>query len=572
MELGVATQAAVFADTLTVSVRGEKGRKVLLADVCLGIPPGTFSAVIGASGCGKSTLLRVLAGIQPVTTGRILLAGHCVDELQREFPLAVGYLPQFGAFHADLTVQEILSFAVALRLPSSVPVDVRRQWVDHIVELARLRPLLEQRYATLSGGQMRRIALAEELVGDPSFLFLDELTSGLDAHADLEMMQWLHSLAHQLQKTVVLVTHNTKNLRFCDSIIFLHRGRLVFHGDYDSLLRMHEAESVEALYAWHDQLDAEQIVLQDPVGSSPLSCAPTTPQPIKTAKPPGPVSQFMTLVRRQAMLLVRDRGTLALQLILLITFPALVAIFATEGLPQVRHLNLELESNIVRTLQDNLEYMQESFKAASLISSLVMFQVILLALMGANNGAREIAKEHPILGKELRAGLSPAAYVSTKGLLMLGFSLLQALWMTWFVKTMCGFPGDLVEQGGILFATTWAVSVSCLAISASSPSPERASLLAIYLVGLQLPLSGAVLALPEVLSWICRPFIATYWGWSGYLKTLESFRHYDVVKQSTDTLIAGYHLSLCVLGVHVLAAGLVAWLFVGRQAKQGGPS
>ena len=67
------------------------------------------------------------------------------------------------------------------------------------------------------------------------------------------------------------------------------------------------------------------------------------------------------------------------------------------------------------------------------------------------------------------------------------------------------------------------MSVTCLAISSASKSPERASLLAIYLVGLQLPLSGAVLALPEIVSTLCRPFIAAYWGWSGYLKTLSDY-------------------------------------------------
>jgi hypothetical protein len=194
-----------------------------------------------------------------------------------------------------------------------------------------------------------------------------------------------------------------------------------------------------------------------------------------------------------------------------------------------------------------------------------MFQVILLTLMGANNGAREIAKERDVLHKELRAGLSPWAYVTTKSLLVLGLSLAQAFWMTWFVKTVCGFPGSLAEQFAILFCTTLAMSMTCVAISAGSKSPERASLLAIYLVGLQLPLSGAVLALPEVVSMLCRPFIAAYWGWSGYLKTLAAYRVYDVVRQSTDTYIAEYGACLVVLALHAVLAGGLAWVLVSRQ-------
>src|SRR5262249_2734629 len=150
-----------------------------------------------------------------------------------------------------------------------------------------------------------------------------------------------------------------------------------------------------------------------------------------------------------------------------------------------------------------LSFIKDSFKSASLISGLAMFQVILLTLIGANNGAREIAKERAILAKELRAGLSSTAYVFVKFLQIAFLCLLQAFWMAWFVKTVCGFPGHLAEQFIVLFATTLAMSTTCLAISAGSPSPERASLLAIYLVGFQLPLSGAALALPEWLSTIC---------------------------------------------------------------------
>lgn len=139
-----------------------------------------------------------------------------------------------------------------------------------------------------------------------------------------------------------------------------------------------------------------------------------------------------------------------------------------------------------------------------------MFQVILLTLMGANNGARGIANERPVLNKELRAGLSPGAYLVSKLLIVLVLSNAQAVWMSWFFKNICGFPGEYLSQLGILFLATIAMSTTCLAISAVSPSPERASLLAIYLVGLQLPLSGAVLAMPEWLTWLSRPFIAAY--------------------------------------------------------------
>lgn len=554
-----ATEYAVHVSNLTVTARGERGKaKTLLSGINFDLEAGRFVGVIGASGCGKSTLIKALAGQLEPTSGRVLFAGHSITNVKEQYPLAVGYLPQFGAFHGELTVEENLRIAVALRLPHSVSETIREKWVQHIIELARLQSFLIQPYSTLSGGQMRRMALAEELIGDPAFLLLDELTSGLDAFSDREMMSWLRDLAHMHGKTIILVTHATYHLDHCDTILFLHQGRQIQFGSYQELLISHHAESIADLF---------EVYQTQEVAFTPAEPQPepeVTVQSLKTARPPSGWTQFPTLLGRHLQLFWRDRTQIYLHLALIVTFPILVAVFAVNGLPQVRQLTLNLESNIVQTLAERLLYLTEAFHAASLVSGLAMFQVILLTLIGANNGAREIAKEKSVLAKELRAGLSPVAYVTTKFIHLICLSAVQAFWMAWFVKIMCGFPGSLMGQFGILFATTLAMSTVCLAISAGSPSPERASLLAIYLVGFQLPLSGAALSLPEWLSTLCRPFIAAYWGWSGYLKTLESTRHYDIVKQSTDTFIAPYETCLTVLAFHVLVGLFLAWWFVTR--------
>src|SRR5476649_3088496 len=113
--------AAVLVDNVSVMVGKGDDRKALLRNISIAVPEGSFLSIIGASGCGKSTLMRALVGIQPVSAGRVLLAGHPVETLRQQLPLAVGFLPQFGAFHEDLTVAEILDFVMALRLPGSVP-------------------------------------------------------------------------------------------------------------------------------------------------------------------------------------------------------------------------------------------------------------------------------------------------------------------------------------------------------------------------------------------------------------------------------------------------------------------
>lgn len=546
----------VFVRNLNVQNR-MFGRRPILDDISFSIRQGEFVALIGPSGCGKSTLLKAMAGVIPRDAGHVLLAGVAVETLKEEYPLAIGYIPQFAAFHDALTVDEILGFASDLRLSSKVPKAKRDAWKAYVIALAGIGHLQQQPYGTLSGGQRRRLALAEELMGDPPILLLDELTSGLDPHSDTEMMQWLADLARKTGKTIILVTHSLTHLAYCDRVLFLAAGRLVYDGAYEGIASHFGQPSIEDIYRQAEQLPSWQRLDETPPETIPVV-------PLKTERPPGPWEQFVPLLKRQAFLLARDRSQICLQLALIVTFPVLVAIFATNGLPQVRNLSLHIETNILRTLADQLSYVRESFSAASLISGLVMFQVILITLMGANNGAREIAKERDLLSKELRVGLSSGAYLFTKVIQVGFFSTIQGVWMTVFVRLVCGFPGEVVTQCLVLSGTALAMSAICLAVSAAVKSPERASLLSIYLVGMQLPLSGAVLALPVALSWITRPVISAYWGWSGYLKSFESLRHYDVVKQATNTYIADVDLVYLLLGLHCVAGVVLARYFLGR--------
>lgn len=539
-------ESAVYVRGLAVEVRDRKRKNTkirLLDGLSFDIPEGSFTAIIGPSGCGKTTLLRVLSGLSESTEGTALLAGHRPLDLQSGLPLAIGYLPQFSALHDSLTVRESLEDALSIRLPRSVAAGQRRQWLESIIELSGLSGVLDQSCGTLSGGQKRRLSLAEELIGDPPFLFLDELTSGLDPNADLEMMQWMRDLVRKTGKTVIMVTHSVANLEQCDQILFLNSGQLLYDGPPEAFLPSFGAESVEEIYATASSYGSSH---QDFAGD-----LPPARRPLKSSRPAGAMTQFGVLMRRQVRLLLRDKGQIGLQLLLLVSFPILVAVFALDGLPAVQNLSLEVGTSVVEGLAEQLSYLKESFDVASLVQGLAMFQVILLTLMGANNGAREIAKEAPILRKELGAGLSAISYTATKVIHVTFFSAIQSFWMTWFVKEVCGFPGDFFSQYLVFFLATAGMSTTCLFFSAISKTPEKASLLSIYLVGLQLPLSGAVLALPEVLRWITQPFIAAYWGWSGYLRTLESYRWYDVVQAATKTEIASFSHAVIALVTHI---------------------
>ena len=196
--------------------------------------------------------------------------------------------------------------------------------------------------------------------------------------------------------------------------------------------------------------------------------------------------------------------------------------------------------------------MTQAFKVGGLVSGLLLFQIILLALMGSNNSALEIAGERSLFESEKLAGLSSASYVAAKCAFLALLVTAQSVWMVLFVHLVCGFPGDLFGQMAILWLADAALTAVCLAFSSLARTPQQASLVSIYFVGFQLPLSGAVLALPDWIAHLTRPFIAAYWAWSGTIQTLKETRFYDLILTTTKTDLAALPTCVWVLAAHVL--------------------
>jgi hypothetical protein len=187
-----------------------------------------------------------------------------------------------------------------------------------------------------------------------------------------------------------------------------------------------------------------------------------------------------------------------------------------------------------------------------------MFQVVLLSLMGSNNSAREIAGERPIYEKEKFGGLRPSAYLASKVAFLACLVIAQSLWMAFFVNFFGAFRGDFIEHAGFLLLINAAMTAICLAISSLMRTAEQASLLSIYLVGFQLPLSGAVLALPEHIEAFTRPFISAYWAWSGSVEALQTQVH-DAVKSVIDTGLSPQNAAFYTLGAHIIIAMIATW-------------
>ena len=199
-------------------------------------------------------------------------------------------------------------------------------------------------------------------------------------------------------------------------------------------------------------------------------------------------------------------------------------------------------------------------RIATLATGLVLFQVMLLALMGANNGGREIAAERNLYEKERMTGLRPSAYALSKIIFTASIAVFQGLWMCAFVKVICNFPGDWGVQLLTMAGVCVAMTLICLGFSALMQSAEKASLLSIYLVGFQLPLSGIVLELPDALVWVFRPFINIYWGWSGFFSAMQSSPIYDAYTlMNAHAAIYDFSVSGTVLLLHAALGCLMVF-------------
>lgn len=547
--------------------RGESPTAILSGIRCR-LPRRHFAAVIGPSGCGKSSLLKTILGVAPGREeGRISWRDRDLSE-QDFAPQEIGYVPQFGIAHEELTAREGVAAAVRLRVRGLAALE-REKLVDGTLAEVGLLEFAERRVAVLSGGQRRRLALAMEIASAPEILLCDEVTSGLDAQAEDEIVRLLHALAAR-DRLVLSVTHSLRHLELYDSVIVLHRGVLAYHGPAADLAHYFAIKRTEDLYArleerapedwaasWQKHAPAYTGDLYTTAVGEKLGALAEAPAPPPAL--PGAVSQFATLLERRFRIFFRSRGQLLLQLGLILGFPVLVAIFAWNGLPQVRNLSVGLDLNVIQQLTEASEFLKQASAVGSLVSGIVMFQVILLTLMGANNSGREIAAERLIFEKEKLSGLRCASYVASKAVFLLLLVVAQSAWMGLFVHFVCGFPGDLGAQLFFLLLVNAAMTAICLGVSAWSATAEQASLVSIYLVGFQLPLSGAVLALPEAIGAAVRPFISAYWSWSGVLQTLRDERYYDIVTMVAQTALSPAALCAWVLLAHIAAGLFLAW-------------
>ena len=201
---------------------------VALRDVCVEIQQGEFCALMGPSGSGKSTLLHLVAGLDWVTSGDILLDGRsCLafgdQEWTRWRREQVGVV--FQAFHLipGLTIEENVALPLRLRGEESGTVRTR---TAHMLERVGMSHRLGHRSHELSGGEQQRVALARAFVHRPRLIVADEPTGNLDGETGASIVSLLRQCAKEFGQTVLLATHSLSAAQTADRIVALRDGQL----------------------------------------------------------------------------------------------------------------------------------------------------------------------------------------------------------------------------------------------------------------------------------------------------------------------------------------------------------
>lgn len=507
-------QVGIDVYHLSKEVRDPSGKtKRLLDDLSFAIHPGEFVGIFGTSGSGKSTLLDALNGRRPATHGQILYNGTDLYGAFDLFRTAIGYVPQQDIVHRKIIMRHALKYTAELRLP---PDTSKAEMDDNVVRvldkvgLAEKAALAVDTPTPLSGGQLKRVSLAVELVANPNVLFLDEVTSGLDAGTDKKMMQLFRNLAED-HKTVVCVTHTLENIDSCHLVLLLHQGRLAFFGPpqavpgYFNIQRLSEVydllENQPAAF-WADKFKASDFYATYVQHRLQLQEAPAAnSHNAKAALHERRHALFdwrqsKTLMLRYVELILSDRRNLS---ILILQAPLIALIIG---------LVFDMDP------QPLLRAGQQSQVAFILVLSAIWF--------GCLNSARELVKELPIYLRERSVNLALGPYVVSKLLPLAALCLLQCLLLLGVIAAMLDMPGDWPLRFAVVFAAGMAATTMGLCVSAFVNSNDKAVATIPILLIPQVILSGAVVTLKGAGLWVAKLSMIAYWAFDAMKLTLSA--------------------------------------------------
>ena len=192
-------------------------------NISLDIPDNEFVVLVGPSGCGKSTTLRMIAGLEEVSAGEILIGGDVVNDVPPKVR-DIAMVFQNYALYPHMTVFENMSFGLRLRRRPKAEIRTR---VEHAAKILDITELLDRRPKQLSGGQRQRVAMGRAIVRNPKVFLFDEPLSNLDAKLRVQMRTEIKRVHQKVKTTTIYVTHDqVEAMTLADRVVVMNGGRI----------------------------------------------------------------------------------------------------------------------------------------------------------------------------------------------------------------------------------------------------------------------------------------------------------------------------------------------------------
>jgi ABC-type multidrug transport system ATPase subunit len=488
----------------TVTDPATRQSLTILDRVSLVVRPREFVCIIGPSGSGKSSLLSALSARVPADAGEVLINETDLYANFEALKKDIAVVPQRDAIHDGLTVEDALTFSARLRLPPDTDPGEIRRVVDEILNTVGLDERRRTQIRHLSGGQLKRAGLANEIISQPTLLFIDEATSGLDEHTDLEMMTLFRRLADS-GKTVVCVTHNLVNIDASSHLVVVLAtgGKLAFVGKCAEALQHFGVMRLGDIFPKLAKVPAAQWC-------ELFRTCPLFDRYVRSRMPnPAALLGAAPAVATRTWLEEASRFRHQLKILLCRYIHIQLADWSALAATAVQCLLVALLLSILYGDLTN-DPPDEQAQQSSTLSFLIAVSCL---WFGCNNAAKEIVKERIIYTRERAVNLSIVSYFSSKALPLGALSVLQAWWLILFVKVFTGMPGSLPAQCLCVAWLAAAGTAMGLAISVVAKSEDFAIAAVPIVLIPQIVLGGVVAPVTGLSKFLAQVFVSSYWGY-----------------------------------------------------------
>ena len=181
--------------------------------------------LLGPNGAGKTTLLRCISKLYPVDNGVIFYNGQDINE-NKDYLECIGYLPQLFGMYKDLSVKEMMLMMANLK---NIDLNNSNREIERVIKVVNLEEKMNAKVSSLSGGMIRRLGIAQALLGKPKIIIFDEPTAGLDPEERLRFKNIISEIARNI--IVIISTHIVEDIEaICDNIVIMNKGKLVTSG------------------------------------------------------------------------------------------------------------------------------------------------------------------------------------------------------------------------------------------------------------------------------------------------------------------------------------------------------